>query len=145
MPIGFLSEAERERLDRFPPQIVHADLITFFTLSPADRVQLPRTTTAANRLGFALQLGALRYLGFSPDDLTTAPEVVVAFVAEQLDVAPHELTRYARRGQTRTERCRVRRPPVAHSERRRARSSATRHGGRRSPRWRAIRDRGSRR
>src|SRR5438552_113411 len=40
VPIGFLSEAERERLDSFPPQIVHADLITFFTLSKADRAQL---------------------------------------------------------------------------------------------------------
>lgn len=103
MPIGFLSEAERERLDSFPPQIVHADLITFFTLSKADRAQLPRTTTASNRLGFALQLGALRYLGFSPDDLTTAPEAVVVFMAEQLDVSPNELERYARRGRTRTE------------------------------------------
>jgi hypothetical protein len=67
VPIGFLSEAERERLDSFPPHIVHADLITFFTLFKADRAQLPRTTTACNRLGFALQLGALRYLGSSPD------------------------------------------------------------------------------
>jgi hypothetical protein len=53
-----------------------------------------------------LQLGALRYLGFSPDDLTTAPEVLVAFVAEQLGVAPSELARCARRGQTRTEHLR---------------------------------------
>src|SRR5262249_17158408 len=47
-----------------------------------------------------------RFLGFSPDDLTTAPEAVVAFVAQQLDVAPDELPRYGRRRQTRTEHLR---------------------------------------
>jgi TnpA family transposase len=106
VPVGFLSDAERERLDRFPAQVVPGDIETYFTLSRADRRQIPRTAPPANRLGFALQLGALRFLGFCPDDLGTAPEAVVAFVARQLDVAPGELTRYGRRGQTRTEHLR---------------------------------------
>ena len=106
MPIGFLSDAERERLDGFPAQIVPGDLDTYFILSRADRRQVPRTTSPANRLGFALQLGTLRFLGFCPDDLSTVPEAVVAYVARQLDVAPSELARYGRRGQTRTEHLR---------------------------------------
>ena len=106
MPSGFLSEAERERLDGFPAQIVPGDIETYFTLSCADRAQIPRTTSAANRLGFALQLGTLRFLGFCPDDLRATPDAVVTFVAEQLDVAPSELARYGRRGQTRTEHLR---------------------------------------
>ena len=93
MPIGFLSDAERERLDGFPAQVVPGDIETYFTLSRADRAQIPRTTSAANRLGFALQLGTLRFLGFCPDDLSTAPQTVVAFVAKQLDVDPGELAR----------------------------------------------------
>ena len=68
--------------------------------------QIPRTASPANRLGFAIQLGTLRFRGFCSDDLTTVPEPVVAFVARQLDVAPGELTRYGRRGQTRTEHLR---------------------------------------
>ena len=106
MPIGFLTDAERERLDGFPAQVVPGDVETYFTLSRADRRQVPRTTSAANRLGFALQLGTLRFLGFCPDDLSTAPEAVVAFVAKQIDVPPGELARYGRRGQTRTEHLR---------------------------------------
>jgi len=86
VPIGFLTDAERERLDGFPARVVPGDLDAYFTLSRADRRQVPRTTSAANRLGFALQLGTLRFLGFCPDDLNTAPEAVVAFVAKQLDV-----------------------------------------------------------
>ena len=97
VPIGFLSDAERERLDSFPAQVVPGDIETHFTLSRADRRQIPRTTSPTNRLGFALQLGTLRFLGFCPDDLSAAPEAVVIFVARQLDVAPGELARYGRR------------------------------------------------
>ena len=107
MPVGFLSDAERERLDSFPAQVLPGDIETHFTLTRADRRQVPATASAANRLGFAVQLGALRFLGFCPDDLGTAPEAVVAFVARQLDVARGELGRYARRGQTRTEHLRL--------------------------------------
>ena len=41
----------------------------------------------AGRLGFALQLGTLRYLGFCPDDLAAAPAEVVRFLADQLNRA----------------------------------------------------------
>ena len=98
MPVGFLSDAERQRLDSFPAQVLLGDIEAYFSLSPADRRQVPPTASAANRLGFALQLGTLRFLGFCPDDLSTAPEAVIAFVARQLDVAPRELARYGRRG-----------------------------------------------
>src|SRR5258708_29958110 len=74
VPIGFLSDAERERLDGFPAQIVPGDLDTYFILSRANRRLIPRTTSASNRLGFALQLGMLRFLGFCPDDLSTVPQ-----------------------------------------------------------------------
>ena len=49
MPIGFLSDTERERLDNFPAQIIPSDLETYFTLTRVDRKQVSRTTSAANR------------------------------------------------------------------------------------------------
>ena len=88
MPIGFLSDAERERLDGVPTQIVPGDIATYFTLSRPDHAQIPRTTAAANRLGFALQLGTLRFLGFCPDNLSTIPEAVVAFAARPTPAWP---------------------------------------------------------
>jgi hypothetical protein len=36
MPIGFLTAAERERLDRFPDHIPDDDLFAYFRLSQAD-------------------------------------------------------------------------------------------------------------
>src|SRR5262249_59097830 len=96
VPTGFLPAAERERLASFPAQITRGDLLTDFTLSRADRRQIPRTASAANRLGFALQLGALRYLGFSPDDLSTAPEAGFRLRAPRSAVGPSALPRQPR-------------------------------------------------
>src|SRR5688572_25924245 len=103
MPVHILTEAERQRRARFPTQIMAADVIRGFTLSPAELTGATKQRGDANRLGFALQLCALRYLGFAPDDLTTAPYAVLAYVAQQLDIAPEVLAAYGHRAQTRTE------------------------------------------
>lgn len=105
MSTGFLSEIERARLDRFPADLFPADLIQYFTLTPEDRDAIPVWGAESNRLGFALQLGALRLLGYFPDDLRTAPNAVLdrRFVrdiglnyqnrAERLVVGPGEVGR----------------------------------------------------
>ncbi len=59
-----LNDAERERLNSFPTDISSQDIITFFTLTPADKNQIPITSSASNRIGFVLQLCTLRYLGY---------------------------------------------------------------------------------
>lgn len=106
MSIGFLSEAERARLTLFPTTLSPTDLIQYFTLTPEDLDFIPTWSAASNRLGVALQLGVLRLLGYFPADLTTAPDDVVQFVAQQLAVSPAVLTEYGRRGQTRSDHCR---------------------------------------
>jgi hypothetical protein len=77
MPIHIFTEAERARLDAFPEEIAHDDLITFFTLSEADREQLPFSSAPHNRLGFVMQLCILRFMGFVPEELTRIPPAVV--------------------------------------------------------------------
>src|SRR5882724_1306066 len=71
MPIDFLTAAERERLNRFPEPIPDDDLRVFFTLSDEDQLEVGKQRGAHNQLGFALQLCALRYLGFAP--MTSVP------------------------------------------------------------------------
>lgn len=90
-------------MGRFPVELTHEDLIAYFTLSSADLAQLPITSAPQNRLGFALQLGALRYLGFFPDDLDVAPVAVVSYIADQVGAVPEDLRAYGTREQTRTE------------------------------------------
>ena len=103
MPGQLFNDAERRRLGRYPPQVAQEDLVTFYTLTRADKAQVNRCTDAAGRLGFALQLGTLRHLGFCPDDLASAPPEVVRFLAEQLRVDPDAFSAYGQRAQTRTD------------------------------------------
>jgi hypothetical protein len=87
MPVQLFTEPERARRNRFPEVIVYEDLVTFFTLSEHDLERMPRYSAPHNRLGYALQLCALRFMGFVPDDLSSTPPEAVAFVARQLAVA----------------------------------------------------------
>jgi TnpA family transposase len=102
MPIDFLTPAERARLNGLPASIPDEDLRIFFTLSDADIEEVQKQRGAHNQLGFALQLCALRYLGFAPDDLTMAPQPAVAFVAQQVGLSPAVLAAYGGRRHTRT-------------------------------------------
>ena len=102
MPIGFLTATERDRLNHFPTPIPDEDLRAFFWLSEDDQHVVNQQREAHTRLGFALQLCALRYLGFAPDDLSTTPEEAVLYVARQLDVPPAAIHAYGQRVKTRT-------------------------------------------
>ena len=102
MPGTFLSAKERERLTAFPGNIPNWDLITYFTLSEQDHTFIKTHRRDAHRLGVALQLCAIRYLGFCPTALDQAPMETVAHLAAQLHVDPNELQHYGARRMTRS-------------------------------------------
>src|SRR5262245_39993596 len=103
MPGSFLTDTERERLKRFPSEIPPEDLSGYFTLSDRDHQLIRGQRRAHNRLGFALQVCALRYLGFVPAKLHSAPPAAIGHLAGQLGVAPACLAQYGERSQTRTD------------------------------------------
>ena len=92
MPVQFLSEAERERLQSFPSEITFNELITFFTLNQKDLNLTKKRSGDHNLLGFALQLGTLRFLGFIPDNFPHLPLDVIEYVAQQLNVSASVLS-----------------------------------------------------
>ncbi|HMB02295.1 MAG TPA: DUF4158 domain-containing protein, partial [Isosphaeraceae bacterium] len=87
------------RLPWVPPE----DLVDYFTLSDRDQAQVRRQRGGANRLGFALQLCTLRYLGFVPDPLRPVPTAVIAHLAQQLGAPPESFAAYGDRPHTRTD------------------------------------------
>ena len=97
MATSFLTAAERDRWQRFPAAIPQDDLAVYFLLSEDDQREVNRQREPFNRLGYALQLCTLRYLGFVPTDFTATPEVAVTFVADQLGIAPRVLAQYDNR------------------------------------------------
>ena len=102
MPARILTQSERATLGQFPREITTETIITHFTLLVADFEQLEKLRRGHNRLGFALQLLSLRFLGFYPEDLTYIPSDVIQHVARQIGESPDCLVQYGSRQQTRT-------------------------------------------
>jgi hypothetical protein len=93
---------KREQLQSFPSSPTEEDIITFFNLTRQDLAIINKRTGDYNRLGFALQLCTLRYLGFIPDELQKAPSAIVDYLASQLMVDSSVLPLYGKREKTRT-------------------------------------------
>nr|WP_280443999.1 DUF4158 domain-containing protein [Nocardia brasiliensis] len=109
MATRVFADEQLERLREFP-EIGREELFRFFTMSPADVafVDPGRGRGPADRLGLAIALCTLPWLGFVPDRLVTAPPVAVERLAGQLGwVGPVEIGSYGRRAQTRTEHVRL--------------------------------------
>lgn len=101
MPVSFLSDRELESLRRFPADIPPQDVGKYFSLGPSDLALAQQLRGDQNRLGFTLQLCALRYLGFFPDDVAlSSPAYIVAHLASQLGADAAALQHYGGRERT---------------------------------------------
>jgi hypothetical protein len=87
MPVRFLSDAELARLSGWPDDVADDDLVTFFTLTSDDMGWLGSNIRIENRLGAAVQLCALPWLGWIPDDLSGCPSAAVDRLATRLGLA----------------------------------------------------------
>jgi hypothetical protein len=99
------SAEELARLRGFP-EITRAELIRYFTVTRADEAFLRKFHNRTNVLGASVQLASLPWLGFVPDEVTSAPRAAVGRLAERLGIAAAELAGYGQREQTRTEHLR---------------------------------------
>lgn len=98
-----LSPAQRVQFTTFPA-LSERDLARYYTLSVDDLTAINRHRRPHNRLGFAVQLAALRFPGrpLQPED--TVPPAVLAKLAGQVGVDPTAFEEYAReRDPTRRE------------------------------------------
>jgi TnpA family transposase len=77
------------------------DLVRYWTLSGTDLAAAGRRRRDRNRLGYALQLCALRYPGRLPRPGEPIPAEALRFVADQVGVVPAAFAAYSARTQTR--------------------------------------------
>jgi hypothetical protein len=87
MPVRYLSEPELARLSSWPGEIADEDAVTYFTLSADDLSWLADFHRAENRLGVAVQLSTLPWLGWIPDDLAGCPPIALDRLAQALAIA----------------------------------------------------------
>lgn len=105
MPVEFLSDDQAARYGHFAGPPTADQLARYFYLSDADRAAVDERRTEHGRIGFAVQLGTVRFLGTFLSDLTEVPTVVVRTVGDGLGITDAEAAfdRYLGRDETRRE------------------------------------------
>jgi hypothetical protein len=101
MPVEFLTDDEAAAYGRFAGPPSQADLERVFFLDDEDRALVGQRRGQHMKLGFALQLVTVRWLGTFLEDPLDVPGEVLEFVAEQLGVEdPSQVKRYTERRET---------------------------------------------
>lgn len=86
MPVDFLTAEQRQRYGRYPDDIPTDQQSRWFYLDDADRARVLHRRNPHTRLGFALQLCTVRFLGTFLDDPTDVPSSVLWLVAHQVGI-----------------------------------------------------------
>lgn len=97
MPGTFLTDEQRARFGRFNEPPDEGQLGGFFHLDRTARRAAMTCNGARNQLGYAVQLGTVRFLGTFLEDPGEAPKIVTDYVADQLGLDPAALSDYGQR------------------------------------------------
>lgn len=102
MPVDFLTSEQNASYGQFSGEPNEVQLARYFHLDEADLAFIINRRGDQNRLGVALQLGCVRFLGTFLFDLSLVPVNTQGFVARQLGITDVAiLSNYAQRETTR--------------------------------------------
>lgn len=86
MPVNFLSAEQRESYGNYQGELTKGMLARYFLLDDFDRQHISSKRGDHNRLGFAVQLRTVRYLGPFADLFNNIPNAVMEFLVKQLHI-----------------------------------------------------------
>ncbi|MGF1919469.1 Tn3 family transposase [Enterococcus faecalis] len=94
MPRKLLSKEQRKYFGKFPGIPSEEQLSEYFFLDDNDLAIIDELRTETNKLGFAIQLGVLRFIGTFPRSFDDVPYAVVEYVSKQLTINSHNFLDY---------------------------------------------------
>ncbi len=104
MAVDFLTKEQKAQYGQFCGEPNDIQLIRYFHLDEADKALITNRRGNQNKLGFALHLTTVRFLGTFLSNLSVTPINVQYFVAKQLSITDlGVLTNYAQRETTKRE------------------------------------------
>ena len=104
MPVDFLTTEQTESYGWFTGEPDELQLARYFHLDEADKEFIGKSRGDHNRLGIALQIGCVRFLGTFLTDMNHIPSGVRHFTARQLGISDITvLAEYGQRENTRRE------------------------------------------
>ena len=99
----FLNEFQRQKLESYPEFLLKEDMHKFFTLTIRDKEFIKDCRGDANKIGNAIQICTIKFIGFVPLNFFEISKNFVKYVAKQLNLDWNDFYNYAQREQTRTE------------------------------------------
>jgi len=84
MPAGFLTHQQKEKYGKFCEELTSDQLAKYFLLDDQDKLLVFRRKGEHNHLGFALQLGTVRFLGAFLTNPIDVPSNVIHYLSSQL-------------------------------------------------------------
>ena len=99
--VEFLTDDQAGAYGKFREEPTRPELERFFFLDDVDRDLIALRRTRGHRLGFAVQMCTVRYVGLFLEDLLAVPWPVVEYLAEQLGIEdPSCVKAYTERSKT---------------------------------------------
>jgi hypothetical protein len=84
MPVGFLTQEQRDGFGRYVDSPSREELERYFHLSDEDREAIQVLRGNHNRLGYAVLLTTVRFVGVLPDKPAAVPVEVLQVLCRQL-------------------------------------------------------------
>jgi hypothetical protein len=86
MPVGFITQDQRDRFGRYAEVPSREELERYFHLNDEDHEVIQKLRGNHNRLGYAVLLTTVRFVGVLPDKPAETPAEVLQVLCRQLAI-----------------------------------------------------------